>query len=138
MRLWPFKRRTRPPEHWVAQSIRFVGEQDGPPERELKNRWAPILQRKSEVQRAYLARVLFDGRDSVDVVPAVRSTTGYDASLEQELGNVSASSEFSSKCHLDIVFLTPEQDAQIAAACTPFHPLGYSSYVCAAGATIGT
>lgn len=134
--IWPFKRRMRPPEQWIARSIRFVGEQDGPPERELKDSWVPILQCRPEVQRAYLARVIFDNRDSGDVVLAVRSTAGYDPALEQELGKTFMLSGFLSTVHLDVVFLTPEQDGQIAAMCPPFYPLGYTSYLCAAGAPV--
>ena len=37
--------------------LRVVGEQDGAPERTLKSRLIPVLQRHADVQSAYLTRV---------------------------------------------------------------------------------
>ena len=50
------KRRPRA-ESRVAKSIRFVGEQDGVPERELQGRVVPLLAKRGVVERAYLARL---------------------------------------------------------------------------------
>ncbi len=40
-------------------AIYFLGEQDGPPERELKKLLAPLFQGRTEVLRAYLARLTY-------------------------------------------------------------------------------
>jgi hypothetical protein len=72
---WPFKRELRPPEKWYAPRIRFVGEQDGPPERQLKAELNALLAQRSHVQRAYLARAVYDDPQLINIVLAIHSTS---------------------------------------------------------------
>jgi hypothetical protein len=44
-------------EELTVSVIRFLGEQDGPPERELKSRLADLFRDCAAVQRAYLSQV---------------------------------------------------------------------------------
>ena len=56
---------SKPREEFVASTIRFIGQQDGPPERELKSHLASLLADECSVQRAYLARLQYDNASGV-------------------------------------------------------------------------
>jgi len=43
-------------EQFQVSSVSFVGEQDGPPERELKARLVILFNQNDNIRRAYLAR----------------------------------------------------------------------------------
>ena len=47
--------------------VEFVGEQDGPPERELKLRLVMLFENEPSVRRAYLARVRYENASTTDV-----------------------------------------------------------------------
>jgi SseB protein C-terminal domain len=100
-------------------SVRFLGEQDGPPERLLKDRLADFFRRERIVSRAYLARADFEEGKDVTVVLALRTQFGPDDGLVEKVGTIFAD-VFDAKEHLDILFLTDSQEAQLSKACPPF------------------
>ncbi len=100
-------------------TVEFLGEQDGGPERALKSRLSLRLARAGTVQRAFLARVRYDPEQVSTVVLAlVASTDGRDtvvASVREEFGSL-----FNATQYLDIMFLSPAQEAKISSVCNPF------------------
>src|ERR1700757_1007170 len=69
----------------TAPKIGFVGEQDGPVERTLKERWLPTLSARPEIRRAFLVRAAYEGPNDIHVVLALCSSRAADRSLVEEL-----------------------------------------------------
>jgi hypothetical protein len=115
-----FKR--NPPKH--SEEIRvprceFLGEQDGPSERLLKEKLADFFGRDRSVSRAYLVRVAFGEGKNVSVVLGLRTQFGPDKGMVEKVGAIFAS-VFNAKEHLDIMFLTDGQETQLVKVCRPF------------------
>lgn len=117
--MWFKRSKQRPIEKRTEPAIRFLCEQDGPPEGELKAALIPTLAHCASVRKAYLARVelgdpsdynvalCVSGPEDSDVVKAVGSVFG-------RIFNVSQ--------HLDIMFLNAEQEAELETVCRTFYP----------------
>lgn len=99
--------------------IRFLGVQDGPPEQLLKDRLADFFRRDRSVSRAYLARVDFGEGKEASVVLALRTQFGPDKGMVEKVGTIFGD-VFNAKEHLDIMFLTDSQEAQLTKTCKPF------------------
>jgi hypothetical protein len=112
-----FSKRQRPPEVRTQRTIRFLCEQDGPPERDLKALLAPELA-SSDVKRAYLARVEYDDPNANEVALCVRGTE--DPSLVRTVASHFAK-VFGRETHLDILFLTESQEEELPRVCGPFY-----------------
>ena len=97
---------------------RFLQEQDGPTECELKKRIAECLSCNDSVRHAYLARARY-ADDSCNVALCLRTELGPDRKLVEEIGKIFASL-FASHEHLDIMFLSEAQEAEVMAVCKPF------------------
>ena len=108
------------PEEFQVPQLRFLGEQDGPPERELKCRLAEFFERDKTVNKAYLARVAY-GAESFAVALCLRAQLGPDRGLAERVGKIFASM-FGGHEHLDIIFLSEIQEAELASVCKPFFP----------------
>ena len=98
--------------------VRFLGEQDGKPERLLKGRLAESFKPRGEVQRAYLAQVI--SGDQVGVALCLKTRYGADPNLVREIGSIFASI-FAKKAHLDILFLSESQELVLRNVCAPFY-----------------
>ncbi len=118
---------------FVPHQVQFVGEQDGPPERELKDRLATSL-RPMGVRKAYLAVVSYAERKG----PQNASGDGAGPELNvalcvslndgaAEKGEIvqRASHDFAAMFgptqHMDIIFLTDQQEAALSKVCHPFY-----------------
>ena len=99
--------------------ITFLGEQDGPAERRLKEALAVLLRLDTTVTRAYLARVIYDGETSGVMLGLLTDDEDESPKLAAQLGNA-FTALFNTEDHLDIVFLSGELDAEISNACRPF------------------
>jgi hypothetical protein len=99
---------------------RFLGEQDGPVERDLKARWLPILSATPQVRRAFLVRASYDGQSTQNVVLALSYSGEPDSSLMEAL-RVPFAAVFNREAHLDMVFVSAAQEAQIERVCPPFY-----------------
>ena len=99
--------------------IRFLGAQDGIPERHLKERLADFFTRDKSVSRAYLARVDFGEGKVASVVLGLRTQFGPDKGMVEKVGAIFAQ-VFIVKEHLDILFLTDSQEARLSEVCPPF------------------
>ena len=133
MRLWPFSvLRGDPasptdgssgdPEERRVSNLRFLREQDGESERELKSALADLFSRRGrDIERAYLAQMRAEGE--VVVALCLKTHSGVDEGLVRELGRV-FSPMFNAATHLDILFLSDEQEREIVEVCQPFFAAG--------------
>ncbi len=122
----------RPTEQFSPHQVRFVAEQDGAPERELKERLARSL-RPLGVRNAYLAVVAYEDRKPPQSTAGSRENstsvalclTLQDGASEKhdivEAAGAEFASMFGSRHHLDIVFLTDQQEAAAKKVCRPFY-----------------
>jgi hypothetical protein len=111
-----WRNRRRKTEAHVQNTVRFVGEQDGESERILKSALVAELRTVPEVKRAYLARVQYS--DGVHV--ALCLAAPEDRPLVERIGSCFAQ-VFAQQEHLDILFLGPDQEAELKHVCAPFH-----------------
>jgi SseB protein C-terminal domain len=107
-------------DSFVIPDITFLGEQDGPAERRLKEALAVVLGLNLTVTRAYLARVHYDDK-SDGVMLGLLTTNAQDS--EKLAGQVrrTFAALFNAKSDLDIVFLNAEQDRAIRKVCPAFY-----------------
>ncbi len=115
------KFKKKPEEFQVAQ-LRFLGEQDGPPERELKCRLSEFFERDENINTAYLARVAYGG-ESFAVALCLRARSGPEPALAENVGKIFAFT-FGSHENLDIILLTETQEAEMLRVCEPFFERG--------------
>jgi hypothetical protein len=106
-------------EHSV-DFITFLGEQDGPIERLLKQDLIILFHDDPDVVGAYLARVQTPGTPSYGVALCIRSGASPRRSLVERVRNIFARL-FSTPAHLDILFLSSEQCDEVARVCLPFY-----------------
>jgi hypothetical protein len=116
--MWPFKRDRRLDELPVAD-LTFLYEQDGEPERRLKSDLTGLLRQNTGVGRAYLAKAINEGAETVMLCLATSADTP-DLSLPPQIGKIFATI-FGTKEHLDILFLVEDQEAQLTQVCKPFY-----------------
>ncbi len=112
------KYRKRPQEIQVPQ-IRFLGEQDGPPERELKDKLKDLFQLDQSVNAAYLAKVIYGEESPVIVALCLKIRFKTDSGLVKKVGRIFASM-FGQHEHMDILFLSDDQESELAKVCPPF------------------
>jgi len=96
-----------------------LGGQDGPPERLLKERLADFFHRDRSVSKAYLAKVDLGRGKKASVVLGLRTQFGPDRGMVEKVGAIFGF-VFNAKEHLDIMFLTDGQEAQLTKVCKPF------------------
>jgi len=107
------------PEKTVVKKLQFLGEQDGRPERILKDKLIKLFDFGGEIDSAYLAQVNLGNRVETSVALCLRAT---DDVRENVLNYVDAafSNLFSTNEHLDIIFLNDVQEVQLRSVCQPF------------------
>jgi hypothetical protein len=112
-----FKKTGKKWEKYQAPKVTFVHEQDGPPERLLKAKLTEIFSKNNAVERAYLAMARLGSESGVVLGLATRY--GPDEKIVTTVQETFAS-ECHTNDHLDIVFLTTEQETQLTKVCRPF------------------
>jgi hypothetical protein len=110
----------RPPQQVTVQKVYFLGEQDGPPEQGLKNKLVILFGQLRLVNIAYLAVVRYGDAVSPNVALCVRGQPGQNRMFAERVGRVFAAI-FGSHEHLDLIWLTPEQETSLAKVCRPFY-----------------
>lgn len=111
-------RSSKEPRVMRVPYVQFLGEQDGKPERLLKDRLVESFMQREDVQRAYLAQ--FISGDQIGVALCMTVRYGADAKLVREIGSIFASI-FVSRAHLDILFLSEPQESALKKVCAPFY-----------------
>jgi hypothetical protein len=117
---------------FVPHQVQFVGEQDGAPERELKERLSSSL-RPMGVRKAYLAVVSYDERKApqntagdvatglnVALCVSLEDTASEKHDIIERAGHDFAAL-FGPTQHMDIIFLTDQQEAALNKICRPFY-----------------
>jgi hypothetical protein len=107
----------KPPQEMHVSEVQFLGEQDGAPERLLKARLSEFFQRDKSVHRAYLTRTRIEGQASVAL--CVKTQFGADRGLAEKIGAIFGMI-FNADEHLDIVFLSEQQESQLKRVCSTF------------------
>ena len=100
-----------------VSNLQFVHEQDGAPERLLKDRLVQSFNRRADVQRAYLAQVNAGGQ--LGVALCLRSLRGPDRGLVDDISDIFAA-VFAAHEHLDVLFLNDDQESVLRSVCAPF------------------
>jgi SseB protein C-terminal domain len=114
----PFSR--RPTEELIAHALTFVGEQDGPPERMLKERLSELFAGCKNPLKAYLARVRYREARGESVCLCLSVSGGEEKPLLEAVHSLFAQ-QFNRAVHLDILFLNLKREEQVAAVCKPFY-----------------
>jgi hypothetical protein len=108
-------------EPWkITKKILFLGEQDGAIERELKAKLTDCFTSKQTVSSAYLVRVSYEEAPGPLVALCIRCGEKPDMELVECAGKV-FSSLFNPREHLDILFLSETQVAEIEKIAQPFY-----------------
>jgi hypothetical protein len=105
------------PQEMQVSEMQFLGEQDGAPEQLLKGRLTEFFQRDKSVDRAYLARTNLEGQASVAL--CVKTQFGADRGLAEKIGAIFGMI-FNAHEHLDIIFLSEQQESQLKRVCSAF------------------
>lgn len=100
---------------------KFITEQCGPFEDQLKERLCSIFERDGNVARAYLLRVIYEGGFDQGVVLGLSADEKDMASIADRVGEIFASLFSSDEC-LDVVLLDEESERNAAAVCRAFYP----------------
>jgi hypothetical protein len=108
------------PELRREPRIEFLGEQDGPSERQLKELLVPELRRHSAIKRAYLARLGFQPHAEPSVGLCLVSLAGEAPALVASCAALFRGL-FADGVPLDIVFLTREQEEDLVRVCRAFY-----------------
>jgi hypothetical protein len=103
-------------QHQVAE-IRFLHEQDGAPELVLKDKLREVFRRNRALERAYLVMARLG--EETGVVLGLATRFGPEEKIVTTV-QAAFASVFNSDEHLDIVFLTDEQETQLTKVCKPF------------------
>ena len=110
------------PEQFRVSAPRFIGEQDGPPERELKSRLIELFEQVHGIGKAYLARVAYDDSEAISVALCLRAETTH-RDIVEKIGKIFGSM-FPSRERLDIIFVTEKQECDLVRSCKPFFDSG--------------
>lgn len=124
---WLRTRQKIPVQERQETGLRFVAEQDGELERALKAEWITILSRHRGVTRAFLARVSSGGQAEPGVMLCICPRSAQHHALVQELAGP-IRQMLSSDHHLDIVFLSSAQEAEISRVAQSFFPQPNKSF----------
>ena len=109
----------KPPEDFVPSIIEFIGEQDGKPERLLKDRLASYFVDSRVNCRAYLAKVDYKDENPFSVALCLFLSSPESSSLQSDIGDIFASL-FRRNEHLDTIKITADQEVELAKVCSPF------------------
>jgi hypothetical protein len=104
------------------RDIRFLGEQDGQIEKEIKARWQSILATFPDVLRAYLAIASFGQSQNYQVVLCIMSKTGENPLLVDALAQPFREM-FNAATPLDIMFLNAANEVDVKKVCRAFYEI---------------
>ena len=109
----------RATEQWKVSTVNFRAEQDGPPERELKQALADVFAQLGSVTTAYLALVDYGRPAEQSVALCIVIDEADPAEIVATAGRV-FHSMFNEEAHLDILPLSKEAQSRISPVCRPF------------------
>lgn len=103
-----------------VSNMRFLCEQDGRPEQQLKAQLRPLLTDAPIVSRAYLALIEYDNNNMRSVALCLSAFGEPSMELMKSIGLL-FSSCFHTSQHLDILVVNPQQESQLQKVCSPFY-----------------
>jgi hypothetical protein len=112
--------RRRAPDTLHVGGVVFLREQDGAPEQDLKQELVNLFQQRSDVNAAYLVTVSYQGRPEPSIALCI---TGVPGTSRAEIANAVSTifaRMFVVQEHLDIMFPSGVQEAQLEQVATPF------------------
>lgn len=123
-----FQWKTKDSKILRVPEVQFLGEQDGPAERELKDQLGTFFQGSSAINTAYLVRVAYGKVSGLNVALCLRAeesstalqTRWMQASVIKSVASIFASI-FGSHEHMDIVFVDERQEAELSRVCRAFY-----------------
>jgi len=98
----------------------FLGERSGIVENTLKRELILEFATRPDIRRGYLASARFQSQTEPSLVLGIVSSRPDDQSLVMRVGEIFRR-QFPKDASLDILFLTPEQEADLARVCRPFY-----------------
>jgi len=107
-------------EKFHVRNMTFLGEQDGPIEREFKRRLLDCFATSTTLHKAYLVRARYDDSTKVNVVLALDANPGGQVVLRDRAYKVFREM-FSSEVWLDVLFPNEEQEQRISVVAKPFY-----------------
>jgi hypothetical protein len=102
-----------------VKQIYFLGEQDGPAERKLKDQLVSLMRAEPSVKSAYLAKIHFGDRKSFTVCLCIEPVADSDKKIVEKAAAVFKSLA-PSTAHLDIIFPSADQQVELSKVCKPF------------------
>ena len=99
--------------------VRFLGEQDGPSERTLKDKLTEFFRDENSVAKAYLVRADLGDEQGISVVLALVAEPRFEPHLVRGVGAIFGT-QFNSKAHLDVMFLSQGQQSELEESCQAF------------------
>jgi hypothetical protein len=99
--------------------VEFLAEQDGPAERVIKQALSVVLDGDPDVAEAYLAQIGYDPSDARSVALCLVSQRPGARQLLLGIEAV-ARRQLAAGVHLDVLFLSAEQRADLKSVCAPF------------------
>jgi hypothetical protein len=113
----------RLPQQLTVRVIKFVGEQDGSAERDLKARLVELFHCEPTVRSAYLARTDYRDATGVHVALCIKSSVGEYVLLKRKVVDI-FSAMFGSHEHLDVLFIRGDQEEELQQVCAAFYRAG--------------
>ena len=107
------------PQEMLISDVVFLAEQDGQPERELKAELFDLFKKNINLRSAFLVRMRYSDSQDISVALCLGAMR-EDPELVTSVGAVFHKT-FGTDGHLDIVFLTPEQQPEITRVAKPFY-----------------
>ena len=98
----------------------FLGEQSGEVVETLRRELLIEFVTRPDIQRAYLARVGFPPSEETSTALCVVSARPDDRSLIVRIGEI-LRRRFGKEPPLEVLFLTAEQESDLARVCSPFY-----------------
>jgi len=110
----------KPPQQLTPTTTKFIAEQDGPPERDLKDRFVEHFRSEPMVERAYLVQVGHSDGTGIHVTLAIKCFGEENPSLIPKLADI-FSNMFGPHEHLDMMFIREDQEKRLRVVCEPFY-----------------
>ena len=99
--------------------VEFLGGQNGSVEDMVKRDLTLEFATRPDIRRAYLARVAFPPQTETALAVCILSKRPDDQAVVARVGDI-LRRRFAKEAALEILFLTPEQDVELARVCRPF------------------
>src|SRR5262245_20406071 len=108
----------REPEELAPHSIRFIMEQDGLPERSLKEKIHSFLTSSNFKGRAYLAQVDYGTAETFNVALCIRVLSGDTDALKAGVADIFRDM-FRVDEHLDVILISANDELSLSPICRP-------------------